>query len=113
MSWWTQRPRSQPSERHQWKRRHEAGSPRPDPYGPWAEPPPTSPRPELGRGTAETHEFGMQRELHTRLKEGPGILLIGQGYLRFESGTDPFLKDVLAKYGDGQGEERGYDALLE
>lgn len=33
------------------------------------------------------------------LKKGPAFLLLGQDYLRLESGIDPFLSEVLRKYG--------------
>ncbi len=38
-------------------------------------------------------------EFYTMLKRGPALLLLGQAYLQLESGTDPFLAEVLRKYG--------------
>lgn len=38
-------------------------------------------------------------DLYTRLNRGPAVLLLGQDHLRLESGEDPFLRDVLTKYG--------------
>ncbi len=37
--------------------------------------------------------------LLTRLARGPAFLMLGQGYLKLETGTDPFLSEVFRKYG--------------
>ena len=55
----------------------------------------------------------MALELHTRLKQGPALLLLGQDYLRLESGADPFLSECLSKYCDVSGLEPSYNLLLD
>ncbi|MEG3956107.1 P-loop NTPase [Microcoleus sp. herbarium2] len=45
-------------------------------------------------------------ELSERLKSGPAFLLLGQNYLKLESGRDPFLSEILRKYG-GTGDDYG------
>lgn len=37
-------------------------------------------------------------DFYTKIKRGPALLLLGQDYLRLESGTDPFLSEILRKY---------------
>jgi len=51
----------------------------------------------------------LTRELSERLKSGPAFLLLGQNYLKLESGRDPFLSEILRKYG-GTGDD--YDQIL-
>jgi hypothetical protein len=41
----------------------------------------------------------LTKELFIRLKTGPAFLLLGQNYLKLESGRDPFLSEILRKYG--------------
>lgn len=48
----------------------------------------------------------LTRELSERLKSGPAFLLLGQNYLKLESGRDPFLSEILRKYG-GTGDDYG------
>jgi hypothetical protein len=43
---------------------------------------------------------GRQRELYERLQTGPAFLFLGQNHLRLETGTDPFLAEVLRKYNE-------------
>ncbi len=38
-------------------------------------------------------------DLYWRMLQGPAVLFLGQSYLRLESGVDPFLSEVLRKYG--------------
>ncbi|MEN6293567.1 MAG: hypothetical protein ABFD07_16330, partial [Methanobacterium sp.] len=38
-------------------------------------------------------------DLYLLLKKGPAILFLGQDYLRLESGSDPFLSEIIRKYG--------------
>lgn len=47
------------------------------------------------------------------LKRGPAFLLLGQDYLRLESGTDPFLSEVLRKYGQVSTGPSHYGNILE
>lgn len=47
-----------------------------------------------------------------QLKRGPAFLYLGQNYLRLQSGDDPFLREVLRKYGDGD-EKRSYFDLFD
>ena len=52
-------------------------------------------------------------EFYTRLKQGPAFLFLGQSYLGLETGIDPFLSEILRKYG-GHGEEKGsYHDILD
>ncbi|MBC1237224.1 DEAD/DEAH box helicase family protein [Nostoc sp. 2RC] len=41
----------------------------------------------------------LDKELAKRLKSGPAFLLLGQNYLKLESGIDPFLSEIVRKYG--------------
>ncbi len=45
-----------------------------------------------------------------KLDRGPAILLLGQDYLRVETGIDPLLAEVRDRFG-GQGTHKGYDLL--
>ncbi len=54
----------------------------------------------------------MQKDLHEQLKEGPIFLLLGQNYLRLETGTDSFLVEVVRKYGKSDGEILHYGHIL-
>jgi hypothetical protein len=40
------------------------------------------------------------QEFCEQLKRGPAFLYLGQDYLRLQSGNDPFLGEVLRKYGE-------------
>jgi hypothetical protein len=52
-------------------------------------------------------------ELYWKVKGGPTFLLLGQDYLRLESGIDPFLSEVLRKYGDAEMEPVSYNQIFE
>ncbi len=39
-----------------------------------------------------------EEDFYSQLKRGPAFLMLGQSYLAAESGTDPFLKEILRKY---------------
>jgi hypothetical protein len=52
-------------------------------------------------------------ELYLKLNQGPAFLLLGQNYLRLESGTDSFLSEVLRKFGKIGTEPPHYGDLLE
>src|SRR5690349_14297791 len=52
-------------------------------------------------------------KLYMNLKQGPAFLLLGQNYLRLESGVDPFLTEVLRKYGGGAQNLLNYRKILE
>ncbi len=51
-------------------------------------------------------------DLYIRLQRGPAVLLLGQAYLRLESGTDPFLSEVLRKYGKAEEGASSYSQIL-
>jgi hypothetical protein len=55
----------------------------------------------------------MVEEFCSRLKRGPAILFLGQDYLRLESGVDPFLSEILRKYGKVTEPDTQYDLILE
>lgn len=53
-------------------------------------------------------------DLYSKLKQQmPSFLFLGQNYLRLETGTDPFLSEILRKYGRVNGEVPHYGQLLE
>ncbi len=52
-------------------------------------------------------------KFYLRLKQVPAVLLLGQGYLTLESGTDPFLAEVLRKYGKVRPEAAQYTNILD
>jgi hypothetical protein len=52
-------------------------------------------------------------ELYLKLTQGPAFLLLGQDYLRLESGRDPLLSEVLRKYGKVGVEPPDYRQILE
>jgi len=58
-------------------------------------------------------DFGNLRVFGDRLKKGPAILFLGQGYLGLDTGVDPFLSEVLRKYGKPGEEAQDYRQLLE
>lgn len=47
-----------------------------------------------------------QNEIYRKISEGPAFLLLGQDYLQLESGTDPFLSELLRKYGPNSDNEK-------
>jgi len=52
-------------------------------------------------------------ELYLKLNQGPAFLLLGQDYLRLESGIDPFLSEVLRKFGKVGTQPPHYGQILE
>jgi hypothetical protein len=53
-------------------------------------------------------------DLYSKLKQQvPAFLLLGQNYLRLETNTDPFLSEVLRKYGRVGEEPAHYGQILE
>jgi hypothetical protein len=52
-------------------------------------------------------------ELYLKLTQGPAFLLLGQDYLRLESGRDPFLSEVLRKYGKASTQLPDYKQIFE
>ena len=58
-------------------------------------------------------DFADVRVLCERLKRGPAILFLGQDYLRLDTGLDPFLSEVLRKYGKPGEKAKNYRELLE
>src|SRR5260221_9423559 len=54
-----------------------------------------------------------QNELYIKINRGPTFLLLGQDYLRLESGIDPFLSEVLRKYGDANVTPSSYGQLFD
>ncbi len=51
-------------------------------------------------------------EFYTRLKQGPAFLLLGQHYLALETGIDPFLSEIIRKYGRRSTEKAHYHDML-
>ena len=51
-------------------------------------------------------------DLYERLNRGPAFLLLGQHYLSLETSIDPFLAEVLRKYGSGSTDAEGYHQIL-
>ena len=52
-------------------------------------------------------------DLYAKFKQGPAILLLGQDYLRLETGVDPFLREVLRKYRSGTVQHPTYTDILD
>src|SRR5579859_529544 len=52
-------------------------------------------------------------KFYEQIKEGPIFLLLGQNYLRIESGTDQFLSIALRKFNCPNSEPQHYDQLLQ
>jgi hypothetical protein len=52
-------------------------------------------------------------ELYLKLTQGPAFLLLGQDYLRLESGRDLFLSEVLRKYGKANTQSHDYKQIFE
>ncbi len=53
-----------------------------------------------------------QQDLATRLVHGPAILLLGQNYLKLESGEDLFLTGIMKKFDGSVASSAFYDDLL-
>jgi hypothetical protein len=49
----------------------------------------------------------------TKLKQGPAVLLLGQGYLSLETGIDPLISDITKKYTNNQVVNADYNQLLQ
>jgi len=52
-------------------------------------------------------------ELYLKLTQGPAFLFLGQDYLRLESGKDPFLSEVLRKYGKTSTQPPDYKQIFQ
>jgi len=53
------------------------------------------------------------QEFLSRLRRGPSTLLIGQRYLRLETGVDAFLAEIVRKYEVKAGSRSGYHQILD
>ncbi len=53
-----------------------------------------------------------QDQFYAQIRQGPVFLLLGQHYLRQESGSDPFLLEIVHKFGSNDQPVTGYDHLL-
>ncbi len=53
------------------------------------------------------------RDLYSRLKKGQVFLFLGQNYLKLEAGQDPFLEEVIHKYGNAGEGSPSYFNLFE
>ena len=53
-----------------------------------------------------------QSDLFDKLNRGPAFLLLGQKYLKIETGTDPFLTEIVRKYGENTQESITYQQLF-
>jgi len=51
-------------------------------------------------------------DLYERLKQGPSLLFLGQESLSLETGVDPFLAEIIRKYGAGNNNTIGYYNIL-
>src|SRR5579863_7389097 len=54
-----------------------------------------------------------QTDLYIKINRGPTFLLLGQDYLRLESGTDPFLTEILRKYGGSNSAIPSYKQIFD
>jgi hypothetical protein len=52
-------------------------------------------------------------KFYDHLKRGPALLFLGQRHPAIESGQDPFLSEVLRKYGGGGAQDLGYHQIFE
>jgi hypothetical protein len=52
-------------------------------------------------------------KFYERLKRGPALLFLGQKHLAVESGQDPFLSEILRKYGAAGSNSLGYYQIFE
>ncbi len=52
-------------------------------------------------------------KFYEHLKRGPALLFLGQRHLAIESGQDPFLSEVLRKYGGGGNQSLNYHQIFE
>jgi hypothetical protein len=52
-------------------------------------------------------------EFYTKLKQVPAFLLLGRHYLGLETRTDPFLAEILWKYGRRGEEKTSYHDMLD
>lgn len=51
-------------------------------------------------------------KFYHQIKQGPVFLLLGQQYLQLESGNDPFLSEIVRKFGSKDQPVLGYDQML-
>jgi hypothetical protein len=58
-------------------------------------------------------EFADLRAFCERIKRGPTILFLGQNYLRLDTAVDPFLSEVLRKYGKPGEVAKNYGQILD
>lgn len=52
-------------------------------------------------------------KFYERLKRGPALLFLGQKNLGVEPGQDPFLSEILRKYGPASSKSLGYYQIFE
>ena len=52
------------------------------------------------------------RDFFVKLSRGPAYLLLGQEYLKFETGSDFLLEETVSKFGEKQSNVSGYDAIF-
>lgn len=52
------------------------------------------------------------QKIYSTLNRGPNFLFLGQDYLKLESGEDPFLAEILRKYGPKDDVNPGYHNIL-
>lgn len=55
----------------------------------------------------------LEKDFYTQLNDGPKYLLLGQNYLRLETGVDSFLSVVLGKYGKRNDERPHYSQMFQ
>lgn len=51
-------------------------------------------------------------QFYAQIQQGPAFLLLGQQYLQLESGSDPFLAEIVQKFGPHARPATGYSQLL-
>lgn len=52
------------------------------------------------------------KKLYDSFNRGPAFLFIGQDYLKLETGEDPFLAEIIRKYGEKRAETPSYHDIL-
>ena len=52
------------------------------------------------------------KKLYDSFNKGPAFLFLGQDYLKLEMGEDPFLSEIIRKYGEKRDETPSYHDIL-